>query len=151
MSAATDATGTARKALHDWKPAFLQALEVEGTVFAACHNAGICRSTAYRMRQRDEQFALQWADVESKVTDKLERKAVELALGGDTKMLEFLLKARRPDTYRENMRLEQTIQVTTNGGAMVEDPELAKEGRELLRRAAGTGGDVAGGAGGSDQ
>lgn len=132
---ATNATGSAPKARHDWKPAFLTALAEEGTVFTACRNAGISRSTAYRMRQADESFALAWADVESTVTDRLERKAVELALGGEVKLLEFLLKARRPDVYRESVRVQQDVRVS-HGAALVTDPVLAEEGRSLLRRAA---------------
>lgn len=147
---ATDAPANARKPLRDWTPAFLTALGDEGTVFAACHNAGVSRSTAYRARQRDEAFALAWADVESTVTDKLERKAVELALAGDVKLLEFLLKARRPDLYRDSVRSDVKVTVK-HTDALVADPKLAEEGRGLLRRAAGAGGDVAGGAGGSDQ
>lgn len=109
MSATKSPAQRARgKTRRDWKPLFLKALDEEGTVSAACLNAGIDRSTAYRARQQDEDFAIAWADTEAIVTDKLERKAVSLALGGDTRMLEFLLKARRPEAYRDNVRVEHS-------------------------------------------
>jgi hypothetical protein len=99
----TKATGSrARKARRDWREDFLTALAEQGTVSKACDLVNIARTTAYRERQANEDFALAWADIESSVTEKLESKAVELALNGDTKMLEFLLKARRPETYRES-------------------------------------------------
>lgn len=110
---ATPATRSARKPRRDWHATFLGALEGKGTVSAACKVAGISRSTAYRERQRDEDFAVAWADVESKVTDLLEHKALEVALGGDVRMLEFLLKARRPSLYRDTARVEHT---GANGG-----------------------------------
>jgi hypothetical protein len=40
------------------------------------------------------------------VTLHLESRAVELALGGEVRMIEFLLKARRPDVYREHHHVE---------------------------------------------
>lgn len=106
---ATKATHSA-KARRDWKPGFLQALAEHGTVTAACTAVDINRTTAYRARQHDEDFALEWSDIESTVTEQLEAKALELALNGDTRMLEFLLKARRPTTYRE-----QKFQVEHSG------------------------------------
>lgn len=108
----TNVTGSARKQRRDWRPAFLKGLAEQGTVYKACHEAGISRQTAYRTRQSDEAFALAWADVESTVTDKLESKAVELALGGEVKLLEFLLKARRPDVYREHTKVEHAGRIT---------------------------------------
>lgn len=100
------ATPARAKRRRDWKPAFLKALRDQGTVTAACEAAKISRQTAYRERQANEDFALQWHDVEHQVTDELESKAVEIALSGDTRMLEFLLKARRPERYRENIKVE---------------------------------------------
>lgn len=112
MGALTNGTPSARKPLREWRDAFLTALAQEGTVCAACRNAGISRTHAYRARQQDESFAVAWADVESTVTDKLESKAVELALAGEVKLLEFLLKARRPDVYREHTKVEHAGRVT---------------------------------------
>jgi hypothetical protein len=116
----TTGTRSARKKRRDWRPAFLAALEEQGTVWSACVQANVGRSTVYRERQRNEPFALKWADIESKVTDKLERKAVDLALDGDTQVLMFLLKARRPDVYRER------VSVRHDGGLRVSVPEISE-------------------------
>lgn len=158
----------ASEACDTRKSAWLEVFELEGTVVAACKSTGVPRSTAYKWRQRDEAFALQWADVERATTERMEREAYRRAVEGVKRdvyhqgqvvgaerhysdvLLIFMLKARKPDMYRDNVTVKQDIKITA-GGAMVEDPKLAEEGRGLLRRAASTGGDVAGGAGGSDQ
>lgn len=131
---ATNATAQrARKARRNWRPRFLAALESEGTVSAACKLAGIDRSTAYRERQRDEDFAVAWSDVEQQVTDALEGKAVALALAGDTRLLEFLLKARRPDRYRDNVKVEHTGTIKHDVTTMSTD-ELQALAGELADR-----------------
>ena len=40
------------------------------------------------------------------MTDRLQSKAVELALGGDSYVLMALLRSRRPEVYSERHRLE---------------------------------------------
>lgn len=109
---ATKATPSARKKRRDWKTPFLVAFAKTGSITKACEHVKIERSTAYRERQRDEQFAVAWADAESKVTDDLEGEAVKRALDGSDRLLEFLLKARRPDVYRENVKHEHSGTLT---------------------------------------
>lgn len=123
--AATNPTPSARKARRNWRPVFLRALEERGTVWSACVTAGVHRSTVYRERQRNEPFALAWADIEQKVTDGLESKAVQLALAGDTQVLMFLLKARRPDIYRER------VSVRHDGAMRVSVPEISESADRL--------------------
>jgi hypothetical protein len=103
-----DATKAAKplKERRDWRPAFFDGFRRTGTVTGACEAARIARTTAYRERQRSEEFALQWADAEERVTDALERTALSLALRGEVRLIEFLLKARKPETYRERFALE---------------------------------------------
>jgi len=98
----------ARKPRRDWRRRFLDGFKRTGTVTGGCADAGIHRSSAYRERQRSEKFALEWADIEEQVTDKLEATALLLALKGEVRLIEFLLKARRPDVYREHHLLEHT-------------------------------------------
>lgn len=111
---ATKVTPSARKKTRrrDWRPLFLNAIATEGTVKQACAVAGISRQHAYRERQANEEFAIAWHDAIEDLVDGLERKAVEVALTGDTRMLEFLLKAHRPERYRENVHVEHTGNVT---------------------------------------
>lgn len=101
-----------RKPRRDWRPVFLKGFAEGGTISAACEVANIARSTAYRERQANEDFALAWHDLEEALTDKLERKAVSLAMNGEVRLIEFLLKARRPDKYRDNVKVEHSGTVT---------------------------------------
>ena len=129
---ATKATSRARarKTRRDWRPAFLKGFAKAGTVTGGCEKAGIAPTTAYRARQRDEKFALAWADIEAGVTLHLESRAVELALAGEVRLIEFLLRARRPEVYREQYLLEHT----GPGGGPVEVENLGLDLSKLSDR-----------------
>ena len=104
-----------------WQPEFLQALADTGTVVQACKAAGISRSAAYRARQADEDFALAWHDVDETFIETLERVAYVRALNGSDRLIEFLLKAKRPAVYRES-----SLNVHHSGGLEPAKPELAE-------------------------
>ncbi len=104
--ATPSARARARKPRRDWRKAFLEGFADTGTVRGGCARAGIHRSSAYLERQRSEPFALKWADIEGDVTERLEATALLLALKGDVRLIEFLLKARRPEVYREHHQVE---------------------------------------------
>jgi len=77
---ATEATLTRAQAPSRLGPGFLSAFAEAGSVATACRAAGIDRSTAYRERQRNEEFALAWADTEESATDMLEAEALRRAM-----------------------------------------------------------------------
>jgi hypothetical protein len=126
-----------------WTPkrraAFLEALERTGAVLYACREAGVARSSAYALRQRDEDFALEWHDAEQRVTEKLEREAMRRAVEGVDKavfyrdqqiatettysdtLLIFLLKARDPTKYRENVKVEHSGSISHDLAAMSDE------------------------------
>jgi hypothetical protein len=56
----------------------------------------------------DAKFAREWAEIEEASTEQLERIAVRRASEGSDVLLIFLLKARRPEVYRDHHRVEQT-------------------------------------------
>ncbi len=93
----------------DWKPAWLLAYREHGTVVAACKVAGISRTACYEARDRDPEFAEAWDSCERTVTKLLEETAVERALNGSDRLMEFMLKARRPERYRESLKIDGTI------------------------------------------
>ena len=112
----------AHNARHNWKPVFLRALRERGTVTKACQAAKVSRTAVYRARQQDEEFAVAWAEVDEEVTDLLEASALAIALAEDpageehpptrAKMIELLLKARRPDRYTERRNVEHSGRIT---------------------------------------
>jgi hypothetical protein len=73
-------------------------------VRAASSACGISRMTAYRLRDRDPEFAREWQEAEDDACDLLEAVARERASNGSDTLLIFLLKAHRPAKYRETTR-----------------------------------------------
>lgn len=113
-----------RHAVLDWTEVFLAAFEETHLVTESAKRAGIHRDTAYDRRAKDPEFGRRWSDAEERSTELLEREAYRRAAVGTEKpvyykgkridlvreysdvLLIFLLKARRPQTYRE--RVEHT-------------------------------------------
>jgi AcrR family transcriptional regulator len=105
---------------------FLSLLREGRTVEGAARNVGIHRSTLYRLRDRDEDFKRAWdeaweAGIEA-LEDELRRRGFEgvekpvfhggVVVGSvrefDTTAAIFILKARKPEVYRDNARIEHT-------------------------------------------
>lgn len=93
------------KARRDWTLPFLAALEEGCTVAEASRAAGVHRSTAYD-RRSDEDFARRWDELEEAATDRLEATAYNRAIAGSDRLMEVLLKARRPEKYRERFEFD---------------------------------------------
>lgn len=146
-------TRTSRTAKKDWAPAFIAALAGTGNVKEACAAVGVGRSTVYDRRLRDTEFAIAWVEAEDQSHDTLEREAWRRAAEGveepvfqggkqvgairkysDT-LLIFLLKARRPEKYRDNHRVEHTG--ADGGPIMVEDRSASLDDVARLLRDAG--------------
>lgn len=108
---------------------FLQALRDTCNVSEACREAGISRPTAYAWRE-NAAFAAAWADAEQEAIDSLEREAWRRGRDGVDKpvvhqgvitttfkeysdrMLEILLKAHRPEKYRERQDVKLSGDIT---------------------------------------
>lgn len=88
-----------------WKEPFLRVLSINGCVSHACMAAGISTQRAYRERQRDEDFALEWNDAVEYSTEGLEAEGIRRALNVSDLLLMFFLKARKPHMYRENAQI----------------------------------------------
>ena len=120
------AKGSMRVRRPAWQRPFLEAFEQTMMVSAACDAVGIGRTTVYEARQRDAAFAAAWADVNEKITEQLEAAAIRRARDGVARpvfqggklvghdrvysdgLVALLLKARRPDRYRDNVRMEHS-------------------------------------------
>lgn len=112
-----------------WVGPFLEALEDTGMVTEACRRAGVGRTTAYVHRQHDEDFALAWHEVEERAIERMEREAYRRAVEGVEKplvsggqlvttcteysdgLMTTLLKAHRPEKYRDNYKIEHSGKV----------------------------------------
>jgi hypothetical protein len=99
---------------------FLTVLRMSANVSEACRACGVSRHGAYDVRDADPEFARAWEEAVSTATDALEREAWRRAVEGfeepihyqgavvgyvkkySDRMLELLLKAHRPEKYRES-------------------------------------------------
>ena len=124
----TQHNATPKRRRARWERAFLSSMQENGNVSLACEAAGIERSTAYRARERFEEFAIEWDTALEIAADALEAEARRRAVSGTDKpvffrgeecgvireysdsLLMFLLKAARPEKYRERH------EVTGKGG-----------------------------------
>lgn len=112
---------TTRTPQKDWANKWLDAFRKYGTVTQACRVTGIGRTTVYDRRNADDQFAQAWTEVEDETTEAMEREAYRRAVDGfdrngerhysDT-LLIFMLKARRPEKYRDQVKVEHAGKVT---------------------------------------
>lgn len=106
-----------------WVPAFLSALAETGNVTEVCRLIGISRPTAYKRRSTNEEFAAAWDEAWELGLNSLEDEAIRRAAQGweervyqkgeyvgtvrkySDLLLMFLLKANRPEKYRERTEI----------------------------------------------
>lgn len=106
-----------------WHARFLTALATTGIVSRAAKAAKVGRSTAYRHRGDDAEFARLWDDAVEESNDLLEAEAFRRAVKGVRKpvyqgkllvgyvreysdqLLITLLKSRRPSKYRDGVKV----------------------------------------------
>ncbi len=67
---------------EQWFPAFLGVLAQTGNVLLSCKTAGVSRRTAYRYRQGNAEFAVEWALAMEDAGDALEAEARRRAVVG---------------------------------------------------------------------
>jgi hypothetical protein len=122
--------------------AFCAALRQRGNVQDACEATGIARRTAYQWRSDDTDFAAAWDEALDEAADRMEREAFRRAVEGTNEpvyhqgqevgavrkysdtLLIFLLKAARPEKYRERTETRHTG-LTPDEAKNLPDEELA--------------------------
>lgn len=126
--AATDATA------ERMREKFIAELALRGNVSDAAKAAAIDRRTAYRWKESEPEFAAAWEDALETAIDAMEREAHRRAFKGTRKPLigrvakdqdgiityvteysdalaTLLLKAHRPEKYRERSQVEHTGEI----------------------------------------
>lgn len=112
---------------------FLRELSQTANVREACEKAVVCRATAYAHRERDPKFKAAWDSALEDACDRMEREAYRRAVEGvdepvfyqgeecgairrySDSLLTTLLKANRPEKFRENATVKSEIS-GPNGG-----------------------------------
>ena len=113
-----------RKLIQRWTPKkkaeFLTLISLGMAVAHACQKVGMSRASAYGLRDTDPDFSKRWADCYDSSTEILEQECYRRAKGWeeerilpggvvhtvekyDNLLLMFLLKARKPRTYRDQI------------------------------------------------
>jgi transposase-like protein len=87
-----------------FKLPFLCAYRKYGVILRAARAVGISRDAVYDWRRQDTEFARQFDEAQITNTELLEASAIRRALRGNTALLIFLLKARKPEMYAERFR-----------------------------------------------
>jgi hypothetical protein len=105
---------------------FLEALAAGSSITAAARAAGVDRRTPYKWRDSDPAFDEEWVSHLEAGTDALEDEARRRAVEGvkrpiyhagkrvgvvvehSDQLMMFLLKARRPEKYRERQAIEHS-------------------------------------------
>ena len=120
---------------HPKKRAMLAALAKTGNISASARAAGISRCTHYDWLATDPAYRQAVAEAMEDAIDVLEAAARRRALVGSDLLLIFLLKAARPERYRERYQVEHTrdiqrdAQIKEMRESMLEllsDPEICK-------------------------
>jgi hypothetical protein len=147
--------GTRKKG---WPKVFLETLARVGTVSHACQAAGVNITTAWRMRQSDPGFDQACQDAERRFTDRAERELFRRAIDGveepiyqggklvgtrlvySDSLLLAVVKARKPDLYRDRSTVEHALAGPVVDArrqrAILADPEAARLACELDARLA---------------
>ena len=94
-----------RHSRHLKKGAFLRCYAEIGNVSLAAMQAGIHRATHYRWLAEDEAYANAAEEAKEEAIEALEAEARRRALEYSDTLLMFLLKAARPDKYRERREI----------------------------------------------
>jgi len=87
---------------------FLERLAQTGNVMLSAKAAGVPRCTVYRWRGKWSTFAEEWDSALDEAVDMLEGMAWKRAAKQSDRLLMFLLKAHRPDFYKERKALEHS-------------------------------------------
>ena len=104
--------GTVRKVrstrarIKQWHAKFLRSLAKTPSVTIAARAANVSTRACYKAKDADPEFAEAWSDAINKSVDALEDAVYRRALREDSQLAMFVLKAFRPERYRETSRVE---------------------------------------------
>lgn len=97
-----------KKGLSVLQRKFLTAYEQDPFISRAASAAGIQRRSVWRWRKDDPVFAEAFAEAEELATQSLEEEALRRARSSSDTLLIFMLKAKRPEVYKDRVYNEHT-------------------------------------------
>lgn len=115
---------------------------MHGAVTAAAKAVGVARSTVYRERDANPEFADALREASESCVEQVETTLYRRATSGeDTTATIFFLKARKPEVYADRLRADQVEQIRAQARQQVLAElqagfrELAPGARKLLMAA----------------
>lgn len=148
--------GSHTPARETWdREAWLGTFEYSKMVSEACRMVGISRSTAYKERERNPEFRAAWDELNTRVVESLEQEAYRRAVEGVDRMvvsagrklgtekqfsdtlLALLLKANRPEKYRERVDVAHSGGVQSDVKVRVDLSALDEGDLDALERISG--------------
>ena len=89
---------------------FIERLAQTCNVSEAARHSGYDRVDAYKYKDKDPKFAKAWDNAIEQAIEKLEYTARERAIHQSDTLMIFLLKAHRPEKYRERTQVQHTTE-----------------------------------------
>lgn len=135
---------------------FLDSLRDGASISAACAAVGYARASAYEWRAADPEFSAAWDEAVEEGTDRMEDEAYRRAVQGTTKpiyqsgqrvgevqeysdtLMIFMMKARRPQKYKDRVAVGGDDGAPPIAVADVSDLERAKALAALIARTQAT-------------
>jgi len=84
---------------------FLSFLAEGNTVTMSARAIGVSRQAAYQYRELDDKFRQEWDHAVEEGIEVLENVAITRAKDNSDLLLMFMLKAKKPDVYREKIEI----------------------------------------------
>jgi hypothetical protein len=153
-----NAFSRARPHKPGWHRVFLESLARTGVITKSCHQAGVNPTTVLRLRRSNPKFERACIEAERRFTDRAERELFRRAIDGveepiyqggklvgtklvySDSLLLAVVKARKPDLYRERSTVEHALAGPVVDArrqrAILADPEAARLACELDARLA---------------
>ena len=125
--------GTRRSGVSEAKQKFLAAHQFGASVVEAARLAGVHPRTPYRWRDHDPEFAQAFREARDGLVEGLEWEAFRRAINGNDRLLMFLLKSFKPDTYHGR----GSPGVSTEGKASKGNASIAAQFVELAEKVRG--------------
>lgn len=113
-----------REISEDWRVRFLELFSLSLNVSLSAQGAGVSRVWAYKERQKNPEFAAKWDDAKIAAIERLEGVAFKRAQESSDLLVIFLLKAHKPDVYRE--RFESTTMAVNIDWNQLTDEQLQR-------------------------
>jgi hypothetical protein len=110
----------------DARETFLQALGQCGNVTGSCEALSISRTQVYYWRNTDPEFARQWDEAVALGGEALEDECRRRAMAGSDALMVFMLRALKPEKYREKAAVDVTMRTAVDVRNMTADEIRAR-------------------------